>query len=38
MTRIAADVDLDKVASVLPAMKKRAFVMYAKGEALTGRK
>jgi len=35
---IAADVDLDKVASVLPAMKKRAFEMYAEGEALTGHK
>jgi hypothetical protein len=35
---IAADVDLDKVASVLPAMKKRAFEMYAEGERLTGHK
>jgi hypothetical protein len=35
---IAADVDLDKVASVLPVMKQRAFEMYAKGEALTGHK
>jgi hypothetical protein len=35
---IAADVDLDKVASVLPAMKKRAYEMYALGEKLTGKK
>ena len=35
---IAADLDLDKVASVLPAMKQRAFEMYAEGEALTGHK
>ncbi len=35
---IAADLDLDTVASVLPAMKKRAFAMYAAGEALTGHK
>jgi hypothetical protein len=35
---IAADVDLDKVAAVLPAMKKRAFEMSAEGERLTGRK
>ena len=33
---IAADVDLDKVASVLPAMKKRAWEMWRQGEALTG--
>jgi len=33
---IAADVDLEKVASVLPAVKQRAFEMYAEGEALTG--
>jgi len=33
---IAADVDLDKVASVLPAVKQRALEMYAEGEALTG--
>ena len=35
---IAADVDLDKVASVLPAMKHRAFEMWAEGEKLTGHK
>lgn len=35
---IAADLDLDKVTSVLPAMKQRAFKMYAEGEALTGHK
>ena len=35
---IAADVDLDKVASVLPAMKKRAFEMWQLGEKLTGHK
>jgi hypothetical protein len=35
---IAADLDQDKVASVLPAMKKRALEMWAEGEALTGHK
>jgi hypothetical protein len=35
---IAADVDLDTVASVLPAMKKRALEMWAEGERLTGHK
>jgi hypothetical protein len=35
---IAADLDLDKVASVVPAMKKRAFEMYTEGERLTGHK
>lgn len=35
---IAADVDLDKVAEILPAMKKRAFEMWERGEKLTGRK
>ncbi len=35
---VAADVDLDKVAAVLPAMKKRAFEMWAEGERLTGHK
>jgi hypothetical protein len=35
---IAADLDLDKVASVLPALKKRAFAMYEEGERLTGHK
>jgi hypothetical protein len=35
---IAADLDADKIASVLPALKKRAFEMYAEGERLTGHK
>lgn len=35
---IAADLDLDKIAAVLPAMRHRAFEMYAQGEALTGHK
>ena len=35
---IAADVDLDKVAEILPAMKKRAFEMGVLGETLTGYK
>jgi hypothetical protein len=35
---IAADLDQDKIASVLPALKKRAFEMYAEGERLTGHK
>jgi len=35
---IAADLDLDKIASVLPALKQRAFEMYAAGEVLTGHK
>ncbi len=35
---IAADVDLDKVASILPAMKKRAFEMWELGEKMTGHK
>ena len=35
---IAADLDLDKIAAVLPALKKRAFGMYAEGERLTGHK
>ncbi len=35
---IAADLDLDKIASVLPALKKRAFEMYEEGEKLTGHK
>ncbi len=35
---IAADLDLDKVASVLPAMKKKAFELYTEGETLTGHK
>jgi hypothetical protein len=35
---IAADLDEATVASVLPAMKQRAFEMYADGERLTGHK
>lgn len=35
---IAADLDVDKIAAVLPALKKRAYEMYAEGERLTGRK
>ena len=35
---IAADLDLDLVASVVPAMKRRAIEMYAEGERLTGHK
>jgi hypothetical protein len=35
---IAADLDLDKIAAVLPALKKRAFEMYEEGERLTGHK
>ena len=33
---VAADLDTDKIASVLPAMKKRALEMWAEGERLTG--
>ncbi len=35
---IAADLDLDKIASVVPALKKRAYEMYEEGERLTGHK
>jgi hypothetical protein len=35
---IAADLDLDKIAAVVPALKKRAFEMYEEGERLTGKK
>jgi hypothetical protein len=35
---IAADLDFDKIASVLPAVKKRAYEMYELGEKLTGHK
>ena len=35
---IAADLDLDKIAQVVPALKKRAFEMYHEGERLTGHK
>ena len=33
---VAADLDTDKIASVLPVMKKRALEMWAEGERLTG--
>lgn len=35
---ITADLDMDKIAAVLPALKKRAYEMYAEGERLTGHK
>jgi hypothetical protein len=35
---VAADLDADRVASVLPALKQRAYEMYAEGERLTGKK
>src|SRR5262249_5464375 len=35
---IAADLDLDKIGAVLPALKKRSYEMYAEGERLTGHK
>ena len=35
---IAADLDQDKIAAVLPGLKKRAFEMYEEGERLTGHK
>jgi len=35
---IAADLDAEKIASVVPGLKKRAFEMYAEGERLTGHK
>ena len=35
---IAADLDEDKVASVLPALKKKAYELYEQGAALTGHK
>ena len=33
---IAADLDVGKIAAVLPAMKKQALAMWAEGERLTG--
>jgi hypothetical protein len=33
---IAADLDTDKIAAVLPAVKERALAMWAEGERLTG--
>ena len=35
---VAADLDLEKIASIVPALKKRAFEMYEEGERLTGKK
>ena len=35
---ITADLDQDKIAAVLPGLKKRAFEMYEEGERLTGHK
>lgn len=35
---VASDLDEDKIASILPALKKRALEMYAEGERLTGKK
>ena len=35
---IAADLDPEQIAAILPAVKKRAFEMYEEGERLTGHK
>jgi hypothetical protein len=35
---IAADLDEDKIAAIVPALKKRAYEMYEEGERLTGKK
>ena len=35
---VAADLDAEKIAAILPALKKRAFEMYEEGERLTGHK
>jgi hypothetical protein len=35
---VAADLDSEKIAAVLPALRKRAFEMYEEGERLTGHK
>ena len=35
---IAADLDVEKIASVRPALKKRAFEVYEAGERFTGHK
>ncbi len=35
---VAADLDEDRVAAVLPALKRRAYEMYEEGERLTGHK
>ena len=35
---VAADLDRDQIAAILPTLKKRAFEMYEEGERLTGHK
>jgi hypothetical protein len=35
---VAADLDNEKIAQILPALKKRAYEMYDEGERLTGKK
>lgn len=35
---VAADLDTDRIAAILPALKQRAFEMYELGEKLTGHK
>jgi hypothetical protein len=35
---VAADLDRDQIAALLPTLKKRAFEMYEEGERLTGHK
>jgi hypothetical protein len=35
---VAADLDQEKITSVLPALKKKAYEMYEEGERLTGHK
>jgi len=35
---VAAELDEDRIASILPALRKRAFEMYNEGERLTGKK
>ena len=35
---VAADLDIEKISAVLPALKKRAYEMYTEGEKLTGKK
>jgi hypothetical protein len=35
---VAADLDREQIAAILPALKKRAFEMYEEGEKLTGHK
>jgi len=33
---VAADLDVEKIASVFPAMKKQALAMWEEGQRLTG--